>query len=99
MIARRVLTEVLTKLNILKPGEAVKDHPGLEMAFRGLWTDNADAVSNQYSGTGALKTDYTRTGVRSGKGALLDLSRSAMRYYRYLRVATSLRVLSGLFSL
>lgn len=82
MIARRALTDILIKLNILKSGESVKDHPGLEMAFRGLWTDNADAISMQYSGTGALKTDYTRTGVRSHKGMLQDLVRSAMRYYR-----------------
>ena len=24
------------------------------------WADNADACSNQYAGTGALKTDFTR---------------------------------------
>jgi hypothetical protein len=27
---------------------------------KNLWADNADAISMQYSGTGALKTDYTR---------------------------------------
>ncbi|KAF6206426.1 hypothetical protein GE061_017659 [Apolygus lucorum] len=82
MIARRALTDILKKLNILKPGEAVKDHGGLEMAFRGVWTDNADAISVQYSGTGALKTDFTRTGIRSHTGMLQDLTRSALRYYR-----------------
>jgi hypothetical protein len=25
-----------------------------------VWADNADVVSLQYAGTGALKTDYTR---------------------------------------
>lgn len=25
-----------------------------------VWADNADAISMGYSGTGALKTDYTR---------------------------------------
>ncbi|CAA9998723.1 unnamed protein product [Nesidiocoris tenuis] len=82
MIARRALVDVLLKLAILNIGETITDHPGLEMAFRSLWTDNADAVSTQYSGTGALKTDYTRTGVRSHKGMLQDLTRSAMRYYK-----------------
>jgi len=24
------------------------------------WADNADALSKQYAGTGALKTDFTR---------------------------------------
>lgn len=46
-----------------------------------LWADNADIISKQYSGTGALKTDYTRTGMRSWKGVMLDGFKSAFRYY------------------
>lgn len=30
-----------------------------------VWADNADVVSKAYSGTGALKTDYTRSVFRS----------------------------------
>ena len=37
----------------------------LETAFRNAWTDNADALSILYTGTPALKTDFTRTGKRS----------------------------------
>merc|ERR1712146_531302 len=33
------------------------------------------------SGTGALKTDFTRTGKRSYKGAINDGINSVMRYY------------------
>ena len=47
-----------------------------------VWADNADALSMQYSGTGALKTDFTRSGKRSTKGALQDLSNSINRYVR-----------------
>ena len=25
-----------------------------------VWADNADTISKQYAGTGALKTDFTR---------------------------------------
>jgi len=32
----------------------------LRFYFYLVWADNADAVSLQYAGTGALKTDYTR---------------------------------------
>lgn len=46
------------------------------------WADNADVVSRAYSGTGALKTDFTRTGVRTKAGALADLSNSITRYFR-----------------
>lgn len=46
------------------------------------WADNADVVSRAYSGTGALKTDFTRTGVRTRAGAIADLSNSITRYFR-----------------
>ena len=36
----------------------------------------------QYSGTGALKTDFTRTGKRTTAGAAQDLMNSAIRYVR-----------------
>lgn len=48
--------------------------------FRGIWADHADYVSKAYSGTGALKTDFTRTGVRTKKGLLMDGQNSIMRY-------------------
>ncbi|RMX42694.1 hypothetical protein pdam_00011856 [Pocillopora damicornis] len=49
---------------------------------RRIWADNADACSVQYAGTGALKTDFTRTGKRSTLGALKDGFNSAVRYYK-----------------
>lgn len=49
--------------------------------FRDLWTDNADAISVLYTGTPALKTDFTRTGKRTYQGALNDLKNSLTRYY------------------
>lgn len=47
-----------------------------------MWADNADVVSKAYSGTGALKTDYTRTGTRTKKGALMDGVNSLTRYIK-----------------
>lgn len=47
-----------------------------------VWADNADAVSKSYSGTGALKTDFTRFGFRSKRGALQDGVNSAIRYFK-----------------
>jgi hypothetical protein len=49
--------------------------------FRALWADNADALSRQYAGTAALKTDYTRTGKRSVLGALADGVNAMRRWY------------------
>ncbi|AMD21559.1 HFL297Wp [Eremothecium sinecaudum] len=50
--------------------------------FQNLWADNADYVSSAYSGTRALKTDFTRTGKRTYMGAFQDLVNSISRYYR-----------------
>ena len=47
-----------------------------------VWSDHADAISKAYSGTGALKTDFTRTGKRTRQGALDDFYKSAMRYLK-----------------
>lgn len=47
-----------------------------------MWADNADAVSTTYSGTGALKTDFTRTGQRTKAGAMQDLQNSLTRYVK-----------------
>jgi len=49
--------------------------------FREGWTDNADVMSYLYTGTPALKTDFTRTGKRTYKGAINDGINSITRYY------------------
>lgn len=46
--------------------------PALEESFREAWTNNANVISTLYTGTPALKTDFTRTGKRTSKGALDD---------------------------
>lgn len=47
-----------------------------------VWADNADALSIPYSGTGALKTDFTRTGSRTRVGMINDFTNSAIRYIK-----------------
>ncbi len=47
-----------------------------------MWADHADVISKAYSGTGALKTDFTRTGKRSKEGALQDGVNSITRYVK-----------------
>ena len=46
-----------------------------------VWADHANAISELYSGTGALKTDFTRTGKRTKAGLLQDGWRSVKRYF------------------
>ena len=52
-----------------------------EEAFRNLWTDNADVLSVLNTGSLALKTDFTRNGVRTMKGQLNDVRISAQRFF------------------
>jgi hypothetical protein len=82
MLGRFVLSRMLIDLGILREGESVEDDPAFEHLFRNVWADNADVVSKAYSGTGALKTDFTRTGERTKKGALNDLTNSTTRYIK-----------------
>ncbi|KAL3661073.1 hypothetical protein V7S43_014087 [Phytophthora oleae] len=64
-------------------GDSVLDSPysSFEVVFKNAWADNADYVSRMYAGTGALKTDFTRTGRRTIAGALQDGVNSVTRYY------------------
>ncbi|QSZ31020.1 hypothetical protein DSL72_000581 [Monilinia vaccinii-corymbosi] len=83
MLGRWTLNRQLTDLGVLSRGENFTSADSeFEVLFRKLWADNADVVSKSYSGTGALKTDFTRTGVRTKAGALQDLQNSITRYVR-----------------
>jgi hypothetical protein len=80
MLARFALNRQLVDLGVLPRGETFTSDEDFEVLFRKLWADNADVVSKSYSGTGALKTDFTRTGKRTKAGALQDLQNSITRY-------------------
>lgn len=82
MLGRWALTQQFQDIGILQPGERADDDRAFEFLFRNIWADNANVVSNVYSGTGALKTDFTRTGTRTKAGALQDLNNSCTRYVR-----------------
>jgi hypothetical protein len=82
MLGRWAVTHQLMDAGVLRPGENANDDREFEDLFRNIWADNADVVSKSYSGTGALKTDFTRTGKRTRAGALQDLNNSITRYVR-----------------
>lgn len=80
MLGRWTLTRQLTDVGILRPGQSADDDETFRDLFRNMWADNADVVSKSYSGTGALKTDFTRTGERTRVGMARDFSNSMTRY-------------------
>lgn len=82
LLAKRSLEQQLLRTGVLMPGETIKQHPVFEALYKNVWADNGDFCSIQYAGTGALKTDYTRTGKRTVLGALRDGYNSAIRYVK-----------------
>lgn len=82
MLAHRSLEAVLRKLGILRYEQKLEDQSVFENLYKSVWADNADCVSIQYSGTGALKTDFTRTGKRTRMGLVKDGVNSLTRYYK-----------------
>ncbi|SPC65200.1 probable SAC1 - recessive suppressor of secretory defect [Ustilago sp. UG-2017b] len=81
-LARWILNEQLRAIGILSSGEKVETQNEFMHVYRNVWADHADVISKAYSGTGALKTDFTRTGKRSKGGALQDGVNSITRYIK-----------------
>lgn len=72
----------MKKLGILSENQKIEHQVDFERLFKNIWADHADVISTQYSGTGALKTDFTRTGKRTKAGLLQDGLNSLVRYYK-----------------
>ena len=53
----------------------------VETYFRIMWANHGDDISFQYAGTGALKSGFTRTGVRTKAGLVDDGVKSGKRYF------------------
>lgn len=82
LIANTSLRTQLRYLGAVAEKEELESHPGLVRALKHLWADNADACSLQYAGTGALKTDFTRHGIRTTQGKLNDGINAVTRYVK-----------------
>ena len=66
------LADILSTLGILRNNSIaeLEENEAFLKTYRNSWADHGNLISIQYAGTGALKTDYTRTGVRTHYGAL-----------------------------
>lgn len=83
--ARQILLQWLTKIGVMtksRNASAFEKLPdSLEQIFRVQWTNNADILSILYSGTPAMKTDFTATGKRTFKGGLKDAETAIKRFF------------------
>mmetsp|Transcript_1777 Transcript_1777/g.2507 ORF Transcript_1777/g.2507 Transcript_1777/m.2507 type:complete len:588 (+) Transcript_1777:63-1826(+) len=81
-VGEAALIKQLRELGVLSDQQDLSsDNQFYFRVFKNAWADNGDAISIQYSGTGALKNDFTRTGKRDFRGMLNDGRNSVMRYY------------------
>lgn len=82
LLARRSLQAQLQRLGVLHVGQKIEEQDEFEKIYKNAWADNANACAKQYAGTGALKTDFTRTGKRTQLGLIKDGWNSLIRYYK-----------------
>ncbi|KYQ89139.1 putative phosphoinositide phosphatase [Tieghemostelium lacteum] len=78
IITRNSLTNQLDQLKLESSVFSDNHFNGI---FKNIWANHGDTISLQYSGTGALKNDFTRTGKRSLRGVIRDGENSLARYY------------------
>ncbi|KAF8213463.1 SacI homology domain-containing protein, partial [Mycena galopus ATCC 62051] len=81
-LARWTLNQQLRSLGILSNEDSIDAHEGISKDFREMWADHADAIANAYGGSGALKSDFTRTSKRTKKGVFEDGVKSLLRYFK-----------------
>ncbi|KAH8835920.1 inositol phosphatidylinositol phosphatase [Flagelloscypha sp. PMI_526] len=81
-LAKRVLNLQLVSLGILPEGSTIDNYEEFSLQFREMWADHADLIAHAYAGSGALKSDYTRTNKRTRKGLLEDGIKSTVRYLK-----------------
>lgn len=84
LFGRVFLYKMLNKIdkNVIPNGNPFQAfHPSFEKNFKFMWADHGDNLSLAYSGTGALKADYVRTGKRTLMGNIHDGYLSCKRFY------------------
>ena len=93
LFARRSLMLMLGRRSLLDAGLSASTDvidtpyildtpwPVFELVYKAVWTNNANAMSLGYAGTGALKVDFTKTGKRTLRGMIDDGINSCVRYY------------------
>mmetsp|Transcript_61 Transcript_61/g.120 ORF Transcript_61/g.120 Transcript_61/m.120 type:complete len:628 (-) Transcript_61:36-1919(-) len=82
IFARRAILRQLDKSDVLNSGNVLTTpFKRFEDIYKQIWVNNANAMSVLYAGTGALKTDFTKTGKRTFQGMFNDGVNSCMRYH------------------
>ncbi|KAJ2155986.1 Inositol-1,4,5-trisphosphate 5-phosphatase 1 [Coemansia sp. RSA 552] len=75
VISRSVISEFIRQNSLLRPTAAET----VLGALGRMWSENGNAISRLYTGTGALKSDVTTSGKSGWAGFLSDASKSLSR--------------------
>lgn len=84
VFARQFLLKILYKFKLseMPHGDPFEEFiPAFEKTYKIVWGDNGDILSTEYSGTNALKRDFTRTGKRTLAGNIDDGINTCKRFY------------------
>ncbi|KGG49934.1 hypothetical protein DI09_9p170 [Mitosporidium daphniae] len=81
LISQSVLKHILLQVGGGSILSTVSSTSSFSSKFNCAWADNGDALSFLYTGTGALKSGFTRTGKRTLYGIVDDLKKSTQRFY------------------
>ncbi|KAK7058336.1 Phosphoinositide phosphatase sac1 [Paramarasmius palmivorus] len=81
-LAKYTLSKQLQEIGVIPKDKGVDDFEALSKDFREMWANHADSISKAYAGSGALKSDFTRTNKRTQKGLLEDGVKSVLRYLK-----------------
>ena len=79
-VIQTTLSEMMLEIFLTQQGEE-KPLSDFWARHNMLWADNGDTLSKIYTGTGALKSSFTRSGKSSFAGMLADVRKSAQRLY------------------
>jgi phosphatidylinositol 4-phosphatase len=90
VIAKHIFENQLKRLGLLSLDDVLDNN--IKLIFSLIWANNGDAISRQYAGTRALKSDFTKTGQRKIGGMFKDGVVSANRFY--LRFKDQYRTMS-----
>jgi len=78
LLGRHVLAIQLRSMHLMDSSSL--DFNTFDSIFKNVWANNGDMISHQYTGTGALKSDFARTGTRNLNGVINDGINSVTRY-------------------
>ncbi|GBB91089.1 hypothetical protein RclHR1_01820018 [Rhizophagus clarus] len=65
----------------LRQIESIYDTESLFSRHSYLWAENGDSLSKIYAGTGALKSEFTRSGKLTWSGVIGDATKTVNRFY------------------